>query len=227
LLEEEMDDMTNKPDEGIRPDAKDAAPASEPKAEAETPAADDAEAGSDTGRPIKDGAGAGRRRAGKGALQRQWRKGLSGDRVKVLFPSIPEDPSAFYAPDVLDGLDPPAWDAAGEPWRDAALALSATLVGRVLGASLGMAPDRHRWHAVISTPGQGAVFASPVAWRDPARCLLAARAHFAADVEEEAEVWEAVKRAGVDDETLRGFVSAAWEQVLAADERDPGEAPAG
>jgi hypothetical protein len=115
--------------------------------------------------------------------------------------SIPEDPAAFYAPDVLDGLDRETWDALAGPWEAASIALGATIAGRLSGAVLGLVPDRHRWRAFVYVPGEGGRL-SPEAWRDPARCLVAARARLAADVVDEARIWRAAERLGLDDDTM-------------------------
>ena len=67
--------------------------------------------------------------AGRAKLRRQWRRGLTGDRVSFVVMTIAEDPTGAYLPDVLEGLAPDVWDAVAKPGHEATVALGATLAG--------------------------------------------------------------------------------------------------
>ena len=157
-----------------------------------------------------------RPRSRKSRLLRQWRRGLRGDWMTILLRTVPEDPLGIYPPDVLKGLDAVAWDAASQPWEEASIALGATLRGRLLGATLGLVPDRHHWRVVIHMPGEDPGLLSEP-WRDLSRCLAAARTRFAAEVIAEASLWTAAETLGLDDHELRTLVAHSTRQPLKPD----------
>jgi hypothetical protein len=158
------------------------------------------------------------------ALRRQWRHGVGpGDRLILVERTVTEDPTAMDPSEVLPALSGADRDAIRGAWERAELALLSTTYG-LLGARLALAPVRRRWRSVICAPDLAAQYVEASRWRNPARCLGAARAVLAAQVVHEAALWRAVGRGDVTLERLRDATLAA-HRLLAAVGADDEERP--
>lgn len=213
-----VDEQQDRPDEGrvdepgIAEEAQAEAGVPEPEVEADPDEGEDL----DEGRPRPCLPPRARRRD----VRRQWRKGVRGTLV-VIERSIPEDPRADRIRDLVPGFRRRTWRRAFAAWAAAELAMSQTALGTLLpGARVVLVPDGGRFSAWSTAREAGLLDDLTGPFRDPARCLAAARARLAADVVRQAPLLHAAEVVGLDCEQVRAQFLDVLEDAGIPVERD-------